>query len=681
MPGNLNPRKLENYIGEHTTAELADLPVEVLRRGNWCWNISNTRPEIYTGLIWIPFGGGAAGVNVEDDDVAVLTPALTINFGPGIDAVDAGGAQADVTPEWALVAAITQVAVANAAGVDTTVARGGHAHQGVHSIREVGQAMLYGDVLLSEGANITLAQVGQTITISATGSLAAAPTERPDKFHFFKTGGTALEGSDPLTGFPSQRAMARSSTYNNTYYLFKNNDMLPNQVMLRIEHLSTVPGVNTVLDRCVWDVEITIPFAFDRDPPGSITIDRIANDDYCLVMDDNDILHVIVIGDEDATSRSLVLDALLDIPANTELQVPTYATVAAPPEPMAITQWAEIVTSTVTPGTDCSHVSAAFTANGIANPVGSTIIVGWDQNTAPLAFNGVYTNAYDPVGAVGLRYPGLQVLVAGSEFGAFFPTIEVGDNNVYMMYIDIGKPVFALSTFDYTAWSTMAPGVGVSDVVVNCPETVNPMSMCIATFDGTVDVIYFVIEDTDGQDEKYLVVLLEDFLTTGTGASYNISVYDTFNTNEPIKYFQIGLNKIAWTSEDCAPTVFMLHGKNGLLETRDVGPVEIHLTIISPDLTEGFIAADLPVSPSGGSRISAVTLDTMCRPKVHYAYEEYNRVWDGDAGVDYRYYPIMVYCTLSIYSWDTDSSQFTNVASLWIKDIPEYPYVCVEKAY
>jgi len=684
MPGNRNPRDLENYIGEHTTAELALLPIEVLRQGNWCWNISNSRPEIYDGAVWMPFGGGAAGVNVEDDDVAVLTPALTINFGPGINAVDAGGSQADVTPDWALVGDISSVGTADAAGVATTVPRGDHAHQGVHSIREQGQAQLYGDVILAEGANITLAQVGQTITISASGSLAAAPTERPDKFHFFKTGGRAPEGDAPQTGYPSQRCMARSDTYNNTYYLFRNVDLLDNQFIIRVEHLSTTPGVNTALDRCVWDVEITIPDANNHgETPGTWTVDSLPNFDFCMVIDDLDNLHIITIGEELATARQMTIDAIVDIGSNAELQVPSYATAAAPPEPMAISVTAETVTSDQTAGTTCSECSAAFTANSVANPVGSTVIVAWIQSTAPLAFDNLYSNAYDPAAAIGGMYPGVNVQVDGSgEESVNWPTVEVGSNYVYIMYIIGSSPKFAQSAFDYTAWSIMAPGVGVSDVVANCPTTTNPMSMCVATFGGTTDVIYFVIEDNAvGQGEKFLVVLLEDFLTTGTGASYNISIYDTFNANEPEKYFQLGINKIAWDSEDCAPTLFMLHGKNGLGETRGVGPIEIHMTIISPDLVSGFIASDLPISPSGGSRISGVNLDAICMPKVHFAYEEYNRVWDGDASVDYTYYPLMVYATLSIYSWDTDSSQFTNVVSLWIKDIPEYPYICVEKAY
>jgi len=47
-----------NFIGVHTTAELAALPIEKVRRGMWCWNSTNTRPEIYNGTAWVPFCGG-----------------------------------------------------------------------------------------------------------------------------------------------------------------------------------------------------------------------------------------------------------------------------------------------------------------------------------------------------------------------------------------------------------------------------------------------------------------------------------------------------------------------------------------------------------------------------------------------------------------------------------------------
>lgn len=50
-----SPRDLVNYIGELTTLELAALPVEQVRLGQWCWNKTNIRPEIYDGTHWIPF--------------------------------------------------------------------------------------------------------------------------------------------------------------------------------------------------------------------------------------------------------------------------------------------------------------------------------------------------------------------------------------------------------------------------------------------------------------------------------------------------------------------------------------------------------------------------------------------------------------------------------------------------
>lgn len=72
--------------------------------------------------------------------------------------------------------AATSVATTSSVGAGTTSARSDHAHQGVHSIAKSGASQLYGDATLSEGANVTLTQVGQDIAISVPTSVTTVGT-------------------------------------------------------------------------------------------------------------------------------------------------------------------------------------------------------------------------------------------------------------------------------------------------------------------------------------------------------------------------------------------------------------------------------------------------------------------------------------------------------------------------
>lgn len=64
----------------------------------------------------------------------------------------------------------------NGAGTSLSLARADHRHQGVHSIGVADQPAIVGDATLQAGANVTLLQEGQTITI--TGKGAGAPGSR-----------------------------------------------------------------------------------------------------------------------------------------------------------------------------------------------------------------------------------------------------------------------------------------------------------------------------------------------------------------------------------------------------------------------------------------------------------------------------------------------------------------------
>lgn len=62
------------------------------------------------------------------------------------------------------------VGSANAPGSATGASRADHVHRGVHSLAVTGNSPLYGDAILIAGTGVQLSQVGQNITIAASGS-------------------------------------------------------------------------------------------------------------------------------------------------------------------------------------------------------------------------------------------------------------------------------------------------------------------------------------------------------------------------------------------------------------------------------------------------------------------------------------------------------------------------------
>lgn len=70
MSADGSPFSKNNFLGYKTTAELSSLPVEVLKRGVWCWNTTTKRPEIYNGSVWEGFGSGAVSQLVYRPGIA-----------------------------------------------------------------------------------------------------------------------------------------------------------------------------------------------------------------------------------------------------------------------------------------------------------------------------------------------------------------------------------------------------------------------------------------------------------------------------------------------------------------------------------------------------------------------------------------------------------------------------------
>ena len=95
--------------------------------------------------------------------LAISIPAANVRNVLGID-------NAELRPSWKVAldaTAAADVASAGAAGTSLVFSHRDHAHRGVLSVNKLAGAALYGGVTLSEGANITITQVGQDIAIAA----------------------------------------------------------------------------------------------------------------------------------------------------------------------------------------------------------------------------------------------------------------------------------------------------------------------------------------------------------------------------------------------------------------------------------------------------------------------------------------------------------------------------------
>ncbi len=148
-----------------------------------------------TGITASPPDGSVASAQIVDGTIAAADTAETfLAAGSGVtlaksdaswtisaDAIEAGDIEVGDLPAHASVhqpggsdalptAAAVSVGAANGAGTSASLSRADHVHQGVHSLAASGQSQLTGDVTLAAGANVTLTQAGQAITIAATGS-------------------------------------------------------------------------------------------------------------------------------------------------------------------------------------------------------------------------------------------------------------------------------------------------------------------------------------------------------------------------------------------------------------------------------------------------------------------------------------------------------------------------------
>lgn len=73
-------------------------------------------------------------------------------------------------------ASAVSIGSTNGIGSSSSLARADHTHEGLHSLAASGQPQIVGEGLLAAGANISLSQSGQTITVAASG--AGAPGNR-----------------------------------------------------------------------------------------------------------------------------------------------------------------------------------------------------------------------------------------------------------------------------------------------------------------------------------------------------------------------------------------------------------------------------------------------------------------------------------------------------------------------
>jgi len=506
--------------------------------------------------------------------------------------------------------------------------------------------------------------------------------ERPDAFHFIKNIAYPHDRRTE-TGFGSQRNYVYSQTYSNKYYLYTDADALISGplVQLRIEHHDALIGTKTPLSRCVWDVMVNISDYLTN------PIAQINPADMCLVIDDQDQLHLIFIADDNTHPATKgVYDAYIPIANHAALQVPPYADGVPPPPLITINVQAELVNTYHL--SDCSHPSAAFSPN-YGSIQGSVCIV-WKQTDA--AGTQLQTNSYDPAGVAGLRYttliPGGQIGISNPGLTVNFATIEFGVNNAYLLYDEGGGSKFATSpntVLGVLTWNTMAAGISLDASITGVPSTMtDPVTMCIANYTtNNRDICFAVMRNGDGvQGEKILVIIFGNFLTSGIGAAYNCSIYDTYTAYSPHEtngrsFFQLGISHISWSNTGYAPVLFLLHyDKDGTdFGVNNLNTFSVLMTLMIPDLVAGIIPSTIPISPRAATYYDGVVNHAELSPKVHFAFYQYNRPWHHSTLRVYRYYPWMIFAKIEVgYEQTSQGGNLYPVLSLWSKDSPEYPY-------
>lgn len=664
-------RQLRNEWGNQSN--LGALAAEI---GDRAYADGLTMPWIegfwgFTSIGWVFFGGPGGGVT-------------SIAQGDGITC----------TPNPIIAAGIVSARYGNTA---TDVNTGNHTHSGAANMGVILPPTSMTDPGVLNPANTLVDDhLRDALIHNIPANQEVYTSERPDAFHFWNNL-IDTHGYEVETGYESQRCMAYSATYHNIYYLFADDNILnaepETQLCLRIENHNATIGSKGARERVVWDVIIQL-----YDYLGAPIAQGMPKD-MCITIDQQDVLHIIFTADDNINPGVKgVYDAYIPISSSAVLQAPQMASGSAPPAPMTQLVQAELVNTDHT--ANCVHPSAAYT-NLYTLPLG-TVSVVWSQSVG--AVPTVYVNNYDPTVAAGTRYAGLipggQLALSNPGINADWPTIEAGAHNMYCMWLEddgAGGAELKFGTspdipLGYLTWNVLAAGLSVADFVAGCPaNVVDPFSMVVATMTTyNLDIISLVVRNNGGQGEKVFIVLYGNFLTTGLGAAYNCSLYDTYRTVSPRTasgapfgqrcFYQLGISHIQWATGQDAPVVMMLHTeKSGYYYSAGVqNTYATYLTLFVPDLTAGIIPATIPISPSaviGDSGLAA--LISQISPKVHYAYYSYNRDWQNQLTRPYRYYPFMVHgkMVLGTFSAKVGGGWIIEViSSLWMKDTPEYPY-------
>ena len=96
-------------------------------------------------------------------------PVTAVTYAINADNLDGLDASQFVRTDRLATAPASDVAAVSASGTSTALARQDHTHRGVRSVAVEQQPGLFGDVLLRSGANVTLQQQGNVITIASAG--------------------------------------------------------------------------------------------------------------------------------------------------------------------------------------------------------------------------------------------------------------------------------------------------------------------------------------------------------------------------------------------------------------------------------------------------------------------------------------------------------------------------------
>ena len=587
-----------NFIGVHTTAELAALPIEKVRRGMWCWNSTNARPEIYDGTAWVPFVVGGVPV-------------------PGVDIQDVGSL---VSP-----------------GTNAEYARDDHEHRGVRSIA-AGGPDIFGDVTLSPGNNIVLTQLGDDIEISA--SLPAGGTEKIDDF--FDVGAVP---QTRLNGSPAQRCNTILAN-GRRCFLHEENNLLYLTVVNK--YMASPDIQEGPFHTRTYKIEV---YEYISQEPVEIEMSEI-----CMVAEvgdtEGEMLHISLIGMSPGAGDLVNQVYSIYVPTMMlpydDAEGVAELTFAAPYGDGVPTHvFAEKVNQAMSDD-PCMHVSMCAVENLLLGPGVAVVWVRDDDDVQR-----VWSNFYDPTQVPGSRY---AAMVSGYlearvdiavQTDSRNPTVEADAGIIHCAYMNEGDLYYSNTG---VTGIPLAPGVwdniyaGIMNVgkvgqfVTTIPSMVN-----IYDAQRALMVLYVaVLDDTASPTE----MMVYSFTDTGVPIMGNrADLLNADDTDNGVQYQLAADDNIYAPLSGRIPTLYIYR-----VVVNQYSPNAFSFVV-------SFIGADKP--QSGGYAWYHVTIDAIVfveslvlpaiSPHAHYSQVYNPRGWK-DHITNRPWYPLANYMRTAIGS-------------------------------